>query len=106
MAVKRPGIRHTDRVRQESLWGVAQIRAVFYMALAGVSSFAVTLAALPVWGVEHEVSDRLAGTITMVLLAATVLTQVVSPRLMRRFTLRTLLVWGLLLLGLPSPFYL
>src|SRR5699024_6995062 len=41
-----------------------------------------------------------------VMLAATVLTQVVSPGLMRRFTLRALLVWGLVLLGLPSPLYL
>src|SRR5699024_6134719 len=96
-------MRHTGTMKTDSLWAIAQIRAVFFMALAGVSSFAVMLAALPVWGVEHEVSDELAGTITTVMLAATVLTQVVSPGLMRRFTLRALLVWGLVLLGLPSP---
>ncbi|QGH69434.1 MFS transporter [Pseudactinotalea sp. HY158] len=99
-------MRHTVTMSPDSLWGLPQIRAVCLMAFAGISSFAVMLAALPVWGVGHAVPAHLAGTITTVMLAATVLTQVVSPALMRRFSLRGLLVWGLVLLGLPAPLYL
>lgn len=92
--------------RHTSLFRIRQIPAVFAMALLGFSSFTFMLSALPVRAVQVGVPDALAGTITTVLLAATVGIQLLSPMLLRRCTVRTLLVWGVVLLGLPSPFYL
>lgn len=92
--------------RPASLFRIRQIPAVFAMALLGFSSFTFMLSALPVRAVQVGVRDAAAGTITTVLLAATVVVQLVSPMLLRRVTVRALLVWGVVLLGLPSPFYL
>lgn len=63
------------------------------------------LSALPVWAVQNGIDPGLAGTVMSVLLIVTVMTQLVSPPLMRRFTIRTLMVWGVALLGAPAILY-
>lgn len=89
-----------------SLWQIAEIRAVFAMSCAGLTSFSLTLAALPAWAASAGHTESVVGTITGVMLAVTVLTQLSSARLMRRFSTRGLLVLGSVLLGLPTPLYL
>ncbi|ACQ79940.1 major facilitator superfamily MFS_1 [Beutenbergia cavernae DSM 12333] len=89
-----------------SLWGIREIRATFVVSFAGLTSFSLTLAALPAWAGQLGHPESVVGTITGVMLATTVVTQLLAPRLMRRFTIRSLLVVGSLLLGLPTPLYL
>ncbi|WP_147918850.1 MFS transporter [Ruania zhangjianzhongii] len=93
--------RHTG-----SLWRIAEIRAVFAISCAGLTSFSLTLTALPAWAAGAGHPESVVGTITGVMLAVTVLTQLGSARLMRRFSTRRLLVLGSVLLGLPTPLYL
>lgn len=88
------------------MFAIRQVRAVFVMALLGISSFAFLLSALPVWAVHVGVAEGLAGTVTTVLLVATVAVQIVCPALLRRVSPRLLMVIGLVLMGAPSPFYL
>ncbi|MFE6970425.1 MFS transporter [Isoptericola sp. NPDC057653] len=92
--------------RTGSLWRVREIRAVFVLSFAGLTSFSVTLAALPAWARQLGHPEGVVGTITGVMLAATVVTQLLTAGLLRRWSLRTLLVAGSLLLGLPTPLYL
>lgn len=92
--------------RTGSLWRIAEIRAVFAISCAGLTSFSLTLTALPAWAAAAGHSESVVGTITGVMLAVTVLTQLSSARLMRRFSTRGLLVLGSVLLGLPTPMYL
>lgn len=92
--------------RRESLWRVPQIRAVFAISFAGLSSFSITLAALPTWAAQIGHSESVVGTITGVMLAVTVITQLGTARLLHRFSTRSLLLIGSLLLGAPTPLYL
>lgn len=92
--------------RAGSLWRIAEIRAVFVLSFAGLTSFSVTLAALPAWARQLGHPEGVVGTITGVMLAATVVTQLLTAGLLRRWSVRTLLVAGSLLLGLPTPLYL
>lgn len=92
--------------RRESLWRVPQIRAVFAISFAGLSSFSITLAALPAWAAQIGHPESVVGTITGVMLAVTVLTQLGTARLLYRFSTRSLLAAGSVLLGVPTPLYL
>ncbi|WP_163544856.1 MFS transporter [Occultella kanbiaonis] len=92
--------------RAGSLWAIEEIRAVFVLCFAGLTSFSITLAALPAWAAQQGHADTVVGTVTGVMLGVTVLVQLGSARLMRRYSTRTLLIVGCLLLGLPSPLYL
>lgn len=87
------------------MWAIPQIRSTFLMVFAGLTSFAVMLSALPVWAVRNGVDRGLAGTVMTVLLVTTVATQLISAPLMRRFTLRSYMILGVVLLGAPSVFY-
>jgi len=92
--------------RRESLWRIPQIRAVFAISFAGLTSFSITLAALPTWAAKIGHAEQVVGTITGVMLAVTVLTQLGTARLLARFSTRALLTAGSLLLGVPTPLYL
>ncbi|GAB2612032.1 MFS transporter [Pseudactinotalea suaedae] len=91
---------------RQSLWRIPQIRAVFAISFAGLASFSITLAALPAWAAQIGHSEQVVGTITGVMLGVTVLTQLGTARLLYRFSTRSLLAAGSLLLGMPTPLYL
>lgn len=93
-------------VAHASLWRSPTIRAVFVTTLAGFTGFSATLGALPLWAAQHGHAPGVVGTLTGVLLAATVATQLAAGALMRRWSARGLLVTGALLMGAPAPLYL
>jgi predicted MFS family arabinose efflux permease len=68
------------------------------------TSFAVLLPVVPVM-VERRGHPGEAGAATAVLLASTVLAEVVTPALMARFSSRSLVLVALVLAGLPSMLY-
>ncbi len=67
----------------------------------GFISFAVTLSALPAFGAQQGATAAAAGSITTMMLTATVLSQLVVPLLLRRMPTPTVIGIGLLLLGVP-----
>ncbi|QNG21288.1 MFS transporter [Rhodococcus triatomae] len=72
------------------------------MAAAAFGGFALLLPVVPLVVSRAGGSDAVAGAVTATLMAATVLTQLVTARLLRRFGHRTVLAAGCVLLGLPS----
>jgi len=100
-------MRQTRGVTEQrvSMWSIPQIRSTSLMVFAGLLSFAVMLSALPVWAVHNGIDRGLAGTVMTVLLVTTVVTQLISAPLMRKFTLRSYMILGVALLGLPSIAY-
>ena len=96
----------TPAVREPSLWRIPQVSAMFTGNIAGFASFFLTLGALPAWALQNGHPQAVVGTISTVLLAATLATQASAPFLMRTVSTRRLVVLGLLLLAVPSPFYL
>jgi len=93
-------------VPEPSLWRIPQVRAMFAGNIAGFASYFLTLGALPAWALENGGHPQaVVGTISTMLLAATLVTQASAPYLMRTVSTRLLVVLGLLLLAVPSPFY-
>ncbi len=73
------------------------------MAVAGFTSFFVTLPSLPAYVASAGNSTASAGATTTLMLAATVLFQPVVPALLRRLSTPATVAIGLVLLGLPAP---
>ena len=73
------------------------------LAFAG---YAALLPVAPLWAVHGGANEFGAGLVNGVLLAFTVVTQLAVPALLRRFGWTTVLVAGMLLLGLPSAGFL
>ncbi|MCW2582735.1 MAG: Arabinose efflux permease family protein, partial [Klenkia sp.] len=88
------------------VWRIPAVRALLGASGLGFTSYAVTLAALPSYAVQGGAGVGGAGLVTTVFLAATVLTQLVVPRLVARSGLGPVLAGGLLSLGAPAPLYL
>lgn len=76
------------------------------LSVFGFSGYAALLATAPLWAVSGGASAAGAGLVNGVLLAATVLAQLAVPRALITWGTGTVLVAGLLLLGLPAPAYL
>ncbi|WP_324651727.1 MFS transporter [Georgenia sp. H159] len=96
----------TTTARPGSLWRVPGIRAMFLANIAGFLSFFLTLGALPAWAAANGHPRTVVGTVSTAMLLATLATQASAPALMRAVRTRTLVIAGLLLLGVPSPLYL
>jgi MFS family permease len=79
--------------------------ALAAVSLTGFSGYAALLAVAPAWAVEGGATEAGAGLVNGVLLAATVLTQMVVPRLVRSFGTGPAIVAGLVLMGLAAPAY-
>src|SRR5690625_4981997 len=91
--------------REPSLWRIPQVWAMFTGNIAGFTSFFLTIGALPAWALHNGHPQAVVGTISTVLLAATLVTQISAPTLMRTVSTRWLITARLLLLAVPSPFY-
>jgi MFS family permease len=85
---------------------MASVRWLFASTALGFGGMFLTLAALPAEAVRHGASPGVAGIVTTVLFAATVLMQVFVGRLVTRLGLLPSLALGLVALGLPAPLYL
>jgi predicted MFS family arabinose efflux permease len=71
----------------------------------GFTGFYFTFAAVPYWVVDNGASVGQAGLITTVMLGATVAAQPLVPAIMHRVGAERAFGAGLLLLGVPAPFY-
>jgi predicted MFS family arabinose efflux permease len=81
------------------------MRALIGVTVLGFASYCLTLASLPVYAVTGGAAASTAGVVTAVFLIATVAVQLAVPAMTARFGVGTVLVGGLLAMGLPSPFY-
>jgi predicted MFS family arabinose efflux permease len=72
------------------------------MTCAGFSGYALLLTVAPLWAVEGGASTAGSGLVNGVLLAFTVLTQLLVPRALRSLGWGPVLALGLLLLGVPG----
>ncbi len=88
--------------RGTSLWRLPAMRLLAGYTLGGAIGFSVTLSALPAYLAAHGTPDSLAGLVTTALLAATVCTQLLAPRLVQWFGMAGTLAGGLIALGAPS----
>lgn len=79
--------------------------ALVAVSVTGFSGYAALLAVAPAWVIDGGATEAGAGLVNGVLLAATVLTQTVVPRLTRSFGTGPVLVVGLLFMGLAAPAY-
>lgn len=91
---------------RRSLWHVPAMRLLAIYTITGFTGFFATMSALPAWVVTQGTSDTMAGFVTTVLLAATVSTQSLIPRMMARLGMPTTLAIGLVALGAPSLLFL
>lgn len=73
--------------------------------LGTFANYAPLLSVVPLWAAEGGSGHGGAGAATGVTMAATVAVQLVMKPILRRFTLRQILVAGALLLGLPTCGY-
>ncbi|GAB3712381.1 MFS transporter [Nocardiopsis oceani] len=68
-------------------------------------NYAALLSVVPLWTSEGGAASVLVGAMTGVMMAATVGTQVAMPWLFALIRLRTMMVFGAVLLGAPTPLY-
>jgi len=78
----------------------------FLLVLLAFGGWALLLPVIPLHIVRSGGGDVLAGASTGVFMAVTVLTQILTPRLLRRFGYRLVLGAGALLLSGPAALYL
>ncbi len=76
--------------------------AAMVMGAAAFGGFGLLLPVVPLAISENGGSDALAGASTAIFMATTVATQLLVPRLLRRFGHRLVLAAGCALLGLPA----
>ncbi len=88
------------------VWRTRGIPALLAVTAAGFAGYAVLLPVAPLWAVRGGAGSAGAGLVNGALLLATVATQGLVPRLLRRHGTGRTLTAGLLLLGGPSLLYL
>jgi predicted MFS family arabinose efflux permease len=78
------------------------LAVVFLAEFCALTSFYLLLSVTPIYATAAGAGSTGAGLVTGVLLAGTVIAELASAVLMRRFAYRTLLVAGAVLLGVPA----
>lgn len=89
-----------------SLWRIPALRSMTGLAALAFTSFFLTLSALPLWASQGGTGAGDAGLVTTVMLGCTIAVQTLVPALAGRFGMRSVLVVGLVALGVPAPLYL
>lgn len=87
---------------QEPVWRTTGMPAVLFLTAAGFAGYSVLLPVAPLWAVHGGADEAGSGLVNAALLFATVLTQSLVPRLVRRFGAALVIGIGLALLGGPS----
>lgn len=85
-----------------SVWTAPGFVPTLVAVAAAFGSWALLLPVVPVAVLDAGGSHALAGASTGVFMAATVLTQVFMPRLLRRFSYRSAIAFSAVLLGVPA----
>ena len=102
----RAGAGVTVAGQRSSLWRLPAVRSLFAVTVLGFLSYSLLLSALPAYAAGLGAGLTAAGSVTTVLLIATVLAQMAVPALVARLGTGIVLGGGLVALGLPSPLYL
>lgn len=87
------------------VWRVPGMRELAAVSFVGFLGYAVLLPVAPLWAVHGGADTAGAGLVNGVLLASTVLTQMLVPRALRRFGWPVVLPIGMALLGIPALLY-
>jgi len=93
-------------VRRGSVWRYPGMPALGLVSVFGFSGYAALLSVAPLWASRGGADAVGAGLVNGVLLAATVLTQLAVPALLRRFGHGPVIAVGVVLMGAASPAYL
>lgn len=71
--------------------------------MATFFGYTLLLPVVPLWAIKQGGSEFVAGAVTGVFMASTVLTQLTVPKLVRHRGYRPVIVTGAILIGAPSP---
>ncbi|GAB3169556.1 hypothetical protein GCM10027059_34570 [Myceligenerans halotolerans] len=83
--------------------GFTVLLVVTFLAL---TNYAALLSVVPLWAAEGGAGSAAMGSTTGVMMTGTVAAQLAMPWLFRLLDLRTMVVVGAALLGIPTPLYL
>jgi len=86
--------------------GVPGFPALSFATAAAFGAFSLMLPVIPLAVILTTGSDTLAGATTMVFMAVTVATQLVTNRIIRRYGYRRVMLAAAFLLGVPTLWYL
>lgn len=89
-----------------SVWRVPGMPALLACAAMGFTGFALLLPVAPMWAVRIGADNLGAGAVNSVLMACTVLAQLLVGRLLRRTGWAVTVACGLVLLGAPALLHL
>ena len=89
----------------KSVWSAPGYIPALIAVAAAFGSWAMLLPVIPVAVLDSSGSPALAGGSTGVFMVATVITQLFMPRVLRRFTYRSVIVVSAVLLGVPAVSY-
>lgn len=92
--------------QKTSVRSIPGMMVVFWSMLTGLACFGLLLPVVPLAVIEAGNSARLAGMVTAVMMVAAVATQLMTPKLLRLFTYRAVVVGSALLLAVPALGYL
>lgn len=87
------------------VWRAPGMRDLAAVSFAGFSGVMVLLPVAPLWAVHGGAGTAGSGLVNGVMLAGTVLTQLLVPRALARFGWTSVLTLGLALLGVPALLY-
>lgn len=91
--------------RLDSIWKAPGFLAVLIAVGAAFGSWAMLLSVLPLAIIDSGGGEALAGATTGVFMAATVLTQVNTPKALRRFGYTPVMIFSVFMLGIPAFAY-
>ncbi|WKK61810.1 MFS transporter [Corynebacterium sp. P3-F1] len=94
--------RGAGQADKNSVWAAPGFIPTLIAVAAAFGSWALLLPVVPVAVLDAGGSHALAGASTGVFMAATVLTQVFMPRLLRKFSYRSAIAFSAVLLGVPA----
>ena len=89
-------------MQQNSVWREPGMPALVGMVVSGFSGYALLMPVAPLWAAHGGADEAGVGAVTGVFMLFTVLVQLFVPGAIRRFGWTSVLVVGLVLLGVPS----
>lgn len=92
----------TTPEKRSGLIRIPGVLALLLVMALGISSFSILLPLSPIWAIRGGASETAAGSVTAMLMACTILTQLSVNRALRRFGWGPVLAAGLLALGAPA----
>ncbi len=92
--------------QRDPVWGLPGMVSLVVVSATGLAGYAALLPVAPLWVVHGGADEAGAGLVNGVLLLATICTQLFVPWALRRLGWQTLLVAGMVLVGLPALLYI